>query len=140
LAQKRGGGREPLSLDALAAEQRYRLEPVDERSPDKLFERRWALALLEQVLRRLEQEFVAAGKAAVFERLRLHLVPGEGEETYAEMATDLDMTEEAVKKAVQRLRHRYHLLFREELAHTLDNPAEVEDELRYLCAVMAQCP
>lgn len=136
-AQKRGGGRPVLSFDAQAAEQRYRLEPVEERSPDKLFERRWALALLDRVLARLEQEFREAGKAALFERLRGFLVAGEGEETYAEAAAVLGLSGDAVKKAVHRLRRRYLELFREEIAHTVADAAEVEDELRHLCAVMA---
>jgi RNA polymerase sigma-70 factor (ECF subfamily) len=137
-AQKRGGGQVTLSfVDTREANARYRLEPVDDSSPDKLFERRWALALLGQVLARLEQEFCAAGKADLFERLRAHLVAKAGEETYAEAAAALDMTDEAVKKAVHRMRQRYYELFREEIAHTVANAAEVEDEMRHLCAVMA---
>lgn len=135
-AQKRGGGREVFSLDASEAEQRYRLEPLDERSPDKLFERRWALTLLDQVLARLGQEFTDAGKRERFERLQPFLVEGSGEETYAEVAQEAGMTEEAVKKAVQRMRQRYHQLFREEIARTVANPGEVDEELRYLCAVL----
>lgn len=137
-AQKRGGGQETLSfVDAQEADARYHLEPVDDSSPDKLFERRWALTLLGQVLARLEQEFCAAGKADLFERLRAHLVATTGEETYAEAAAALGMTREAFKKAVQRLRQRYYELFREEIAHTVADPAAVEDEMRHLCAVMA---
>jgi RNA polymerase sigma factor (sigma-70 family) len=137
LAARRGGGRQILSFDALEAEARYRLEPADERSPDKLFDRRWALTLLEQVLARLGQEFKDGGKARVFDRLRDYLVAGAGNEPYAQVAAELQMTEEAVKKAVQRLRRRYYQLFREEIAQTLANPSEVEDELRHLCAVIA---
>jgi RNA polymerase sigma-70 factor (ECF subfamily) len=136
-AQKRGGGQPVVSFDALAAEQRYGLEPMDQLSPDKLFERQWALALLDRVLARLEQEFQEAGKADQFQRLRGFLVADVGQETYAEAAAGLGMTGEAVKKAVQRMRHRYYALFREEIGHTLADPAEVEEELRYLCAVMA---
>jgi len=138
VAQKRGGGRPILSLDAEAAAERYRLEAVDERSPDKLFERCWALALLDQVLARLEQEFVLAGKAPLFHRLRDFLVVGAGEESYAKVAAEMGMTSEAVKKAVQRLRRRYHKLFREEIARTVEDASSVEDELRYLCEVMAR--
>lgn len=137
-AQKRGGGQVILSFDAQTAEQRYRLEPADHVSPDKAFERQWALALLDQVLARLEQEFRAAGKATLFQRLRGFLVAGTAEEGYADAAADLEMTGEAVKKAVHRLRHRYSELFREEIAHTVENPAEVEDEVRHLCALMAR--
>ena len=136
-AQKRGGGRPVVSFDALAAEQRYSLEPLDQLSPDKLFERQWALALLDRVLARLEHEFQEAGKGDLFERLRGFLVAEVGQETYAAAAAGLGMTGEAVKKAVQRMRHRYYALFREEVSHTLADPAEVDEELRYLCAVMA---
>jgi len=136
-AQKRGGGQPAISLDALEAKQRYGLEPVDRLSPDQLFERQWALTLLDQVLSRLEQEFQEAGKAGLFQRLRGFLVAGTEEEKYADAAADLGVTGEAVKKAVHRMRRRYHELFREEIAHTVADPAEVEDELRHLCAVMA---
>jgi DNA-directed RNA polymerase specialized sigma24 family protein len=136
-AQKRGGGQPLLWFDAQGAEERYHREPVDERSPDTLFERRWALTLLDQVLARLETEFHEAGKANLFERLRLFLVGGQGETTYAQVAVELGMTGQAFKKAAQRLRHRYYALFRQEIAHTVADPAEVEDEMRHLCAVIA---
>jgi len=136
-ARKRGGGQPVLSFDAQTADERFRLEPVDDLSPDKLFERQWALALLDRVLARLEQEFGAAGKADLFQKLRVFLVAGRGEVSYAEVAPELGMTGEAVKKAVHRMRRRYHELFREEIVQTIADPAEVEDEMRYLCAVMA---
>jgi len=135
-AQKRGGGQPTISFDAREAEERYRLEPVDERSPDKLFERRWAMTLLDQVLARLGQEFADAGKRELFNRLQPFLVEGTGEKTYAETAREGGMTEEALKKAVQRMRRRYHQLFREEIAQTVASPEEVEEELRHLCAVL----
>lgn len=136
-AQKRGGGQPHLSFDAQTAEQRYRLESADSLSPDEVFERQWALALLDQVLVRLEQEFRAADKAALFQRLRGFLVAGTAEESYADAAAELGMTGQAVKKAVHRLRHRYSELFREEIAHTVGTPAEVDEEIRHLCALMA---
>ncbi len=137
-AQKRGGGRLTLSLtETQTADERYRLEPADERSPEKLFDRRWALTLLDQVLARSEQEFRDAGKLELFQRLRAFLIAGTGEESYAQVGAELGMSREAIKKAVQRMRHRYYELFREEVAHTVADPAEVEEELRYLCAVIA---
>ncbi len=137
-AQKRGGGQPTLSfMDAQAADERYRLEPVDERSPDKLFERRWAVTLLDQVLARLEQEFREDGKVELFQRLRGFLVAGTGEESYAQVGAGLGLSGEAVRKMVQRMRQRYYELFREEVAHTVADPAEVEEELRYLCTVIA---
>ncbi len=137
-AQKRGGGHRTLSfLDGQAADERYRLEPVDNRTPDRLFERRWALTLLDQVLRRLEEEFHEAGKAERFKRLRAFLIAGTDEQSYALAGAELGMSGEAVKKAVHRLRKRYYALFREEIAQTVASQEEVEDEMRYLCEVMA---
>ena len=136
-AQKRGGGRQVISFDAHEAEERYQLEPVDESSPDKLFERRWAVALLDQVLARLAGEFSDAGKLELFNRLQPFLVEGTGERTYAEIAREGAMTEEALKKAVQRMRRRYHQLFREEIAQTVASPEEVEEELRHLCVILS---
>lgn len=136
-AQKRGGGQPRISfVDAQTSAERYRLEPVDERSPEKVFDRRWALALLDQVLARAEQEFRQAGKFELFQRLRAFLISGSTGESYAQAAAELGMSREAVKKAVQRMRQRYYALFREEVARTVANAAEVEEELRYLCALM----
>jgi RNA polymerase sigma-70 factor (ECF subfamily) len=136
-AQKRGGGRPLISLDAQEAEERYRLEPVDDRSPDKLFERRWAMALLDQVLVRLAREFADAGKGELFKRLQPFLVAGGEAKTYAQVAVEADLSEEAFKKAVQRMRRRYQQLFRDEIAQTVASPAEVDEELQHLCEVMA---
>jgi len=135
-AQKRGGGRQVLSFDAQAAETRYRMEPVDSRTPETIFEQRWAMTLLDQVLAKLGQEFSDTGKRELFERLKTFLVEGSVDKTYAEVAREVGMTEEAVKKAVQRMRRRYHQLFREEIAQTVANSAEVDEELRHLCAVL----
>lgn len=89
------------------------------------------------MLARLEKEFHEAGKAELFERLRLFLVAHQGETTYAETAAELSMTVAAVQKAVHRLPHRYYALFRQEIAHTVADPAEVDEEMRHLCSVMA---
>jgi len=137
-AQKRGGGQPVLSFDAQTAADRYQMEAADDRSPDRLFDRCWAVTMLDQVLARLEQEYREADKAALFRRLQDFLVPGTNDETYNDAAADLNMTSEAVKKAVHRLRHRYYELFREEIAQTVADPTEGEDELRHLCAVMAE--
>ncbi len=136
-AQKRGGGQPILPLDAQTAEQRYRLEPVDCLSPDKVFERQWALALLDSVLVRLGEEFREAGKAELFERLSVFLLAGTAPETYAEVGAETGMTGEAVRKAVHRLRQRYYELFREEITRTVADVSEVEAEMRYLCDVIA---
>jgi RNA polymerase sigma-70 factor (ECF subfamily) len=136
-AIKRGAGQVPFSFDAPAAAERYRLETPGNDSPDRVFDRRWALTLLDQVLRRLEEEFQHAGKTTLFQRLGVFLVAGRGEANYAGVAADLAMSVDAVKKAAQRLRQRYYELFREEIAHTVAHPGEVEDELRYLCEIIA---
>jgi RNA polymerase sigma-70 factor (ECF subfamily) len=134
-AQKRGGGRSPIPLDSLAAETRYRLEPATELTPEKLFEKQWALALLEQVLSRLQQEMAADGKAAMFDELQ-SVITGGRSDTYAAIAEKLQMTEGAVKVAAHRLRRRYRELLREEIAHTVAGPEEVEDEIRYLLSCL----
>lgn len=136
-AKKRGGGQVILAVDIQAADARYRLEPQDSRSPDRIYERQWASALLEKVLARLEQGFREADKLELFQQLRLFLVAGRGEETYAEAAAKLGLTPDAMKKAVHRTRERYYRLFRDEIAQTVADPAEIEDEMRHLCAVMA---
>jgi RNA polymerase sigma factor (sigma-70 family) len=136
--QKRGGGWLAISIDGAEAEERYRLEPVDAWSPDRLFERQWALALLDQVFQRLEKAESEAGRGAVFERLRQFVAFAGGAQPYAEVAQALGMTEEAVKKAVQRLRHRYQQLFRQEICQTVENPTEVDAEIHYLCETMAR--
>jgi len=134
--QKRGGDQHHFSLEALSAEERYRLEPKDSRTPDQLFERRWALELLDRVLARLRQEFSGSDRTALFEALQPFLAAKEGGETYAALAARFGRSEEAIKKTVQRMRRRYQELFREEIAQTVSTPQEVEDELRHLCEVM----
>ncbi len=136
-AQKRGGGLAPIFLDAQGAEARYRLEPVDLMDAEKLFERRWATALLDRVLDRLEEEFLQAGRKPVFDQLRVCLLGERGSVTYAQIGTALQMTEGAVKVAVHRLRQRYRELFREEVAHTVEEPSDINDEVRHLFAVLA---
>jgi RNA polymerase sigma-70 factor (ECF subfamily) len=135
-AQKRGGGREPISLDVEDAEKRYRLEPIDNRTPEKIYEHRWAITLLDQVLAKLAKEFRDAAKGELFEHLQPFLVEGSGERTYRDLAGEIGMSEEAVKKAVQRMRQRYYELFRHEIAQTVAGPDEVEEELRHLCGVL----
>jgi DNA-directed RNA polymerase specialized sigma24 family protein len=136
-AEKRGGRCEIISFNAEEAEQRYRLEPVDNRDPEKIFEHRWAMTLLDQVLDRLKGDFARAGKAEFLMALQPFLVEGAGEQPYSEAALESGMSEEAFKKAVQRMRQRYYQLFREVIAQTVAIPAEVEDELRHLCAVVS---
>jgi RNA polymerase sigma-70 factor (ECF subfamily) len=134
--QKRGGGRQIVSFDAQAAEQRYQLEPLSTETPEKLFEQRWATTLLDGALRRLQQDYEAAGNGALFEHLRGFVVEGAEGRPYAQVAQQLRMTEEAVKKAVQRLRRRYRAVIREEIAHTVSTADEIDEELRHLWSVL----
>lgn len=134
--QKRGGGQRHFSLDALAGEERYRLEPKDSRTPEQLFERRWALELLDRVLARLREEYSGSDRIVLFEALQPFLAAKKGGESYAALAMRLGRSEEAIKKTVQRMRRRYQELFREEIAQTVPSSEEVEDELRHLCVVM----
>ena len=136
-AAKRGGGAQVLSLDAMEAEGRYRLEAAERLDAEKIYERRWAMTLLEQALQRLREESAAAGKTVLFERLRT-LVAGESDVTCARVAAELGLTESAVKSSLHRLRQRYCALVREEIAHTLADPTDIEAEIRYLFAVMSQ--
>ncbi len=134
-AEKRGGGHTLLSLDAASAEERLQIEPATDLTPERLYERRWALTLLDAVLERLRAEMIAAGKASLFEALRGFLSDAAGTLSYAEAAARLGMTEAATRKSVQRLRERYRELLRAEVAHTVGAPHEVESELRHLLAI-----
>lgn len=131
-AQKRGGGELLIRLDAHTAESRYSLEPVHDASPDKLFERRWALTLLERVLARLRTELEEAGKARVFERLKRFMAGEGGEDSYAAAGAELGLSEGNVKVTVHRLRKRYRQLLREEIAPTVSSQAEAREEIRCL--------
>jgi RNA polymerase sigma-70 factor (ECF subfamily) len=135
--QKRGGGITHLSLDWQSADQRFHLDPPDPSSPEKTFDREWALALLERVIARLREECAADGKAALFEQAKGYLMVGEKTIPYAEAAHSLKMDEGAVRVAVYRLRKRYRFLLRDEIAQTLDDPAQVAEELRSLQAALA---
>jgi RNA polymerase sigma-70 factor (ECF subfamily) len=136
-AQKRGGG-QMLPLDFASEESRLTHEPVETDTPETAYERRWALALLEQVYRRLEEEFGRAGKEKHFAVLRVALTGERSAVPYAELGRQLNTTEAAVKMAVHRLRQRYRELLREAIADTVSGPEEVADELRYLLQILAR--
>ncbi|HXG12240.1 MAG TPA: sigma-70 family RNA polymerase sigma factor [Gemmataceae bacterium] len=131
-AQKRGGGCSILSVDFDSADSRYRRELADNLTPERLFERRWALALLERVLARLREEFHGAGKGRLFERLKVTLTGEKSPTAYRQMAAELGTTEGAVKVAMHRLRQRYRELLREEIAQTVSGLEQVEEEVREL--------
>ena len=137
-AQKRGGGRLLISLDVEDSEKRYRLEPAHDLTPEKLFERRWALSLLSAVFERLQKDYAEAGKGKLFEVIQRFLAPDSNEADYASAAGQLQMKEDALRMAVHRLRQRYGNLFREEVANTVSDESEIEDEMRHLRNILSE--
>ena len=133
-ARKRGGGM-VVPLEFPSGEERYQREPAHDETPERIFERRWALSMLDRVVERLRNEFVHHGRAEHFERLKMFLL-GQSDAPYAELAREMNTSEGALKVAIHRLRKRYRELFRQEIADTVADPAEVESELRYLAAVL----
>jgi RNA polymerase sigma factor (sigma-70 family) len=131
-AQKRGGGIEMLSLDLAAAEHRFELEPADAASPDKLFDRQWALALLDKVLQQLEDDYANEGRAALFAACKAPLTGARAAQPYAALADQLGLSEGAVKVTVHRLRKRYRALLQEEINQTVASPEEADLEMRHL--------
>ena len=136
-AQKRGGGQQFVSWELATAEQRFIREPVDDQSPDRLFERGWALTLLERALARLREQCGAQGKAELFTQLKSFVLGEKGPMSYAEAAAQVGLSPSALKSAIFRLRRQYHELVREEVRHTVADPREVEEELRHLLAVFS---
>ena len=135
-AQKRGGGMvEPLEFSS--GEDRYQREPMHEETPERIFERRWALTMLDRVVERLRHEFIQHGRPEHFERLKVFLL-GQSDAPYAALAREMNTSEGALKVAIHRLRKRYRELFRQEIADTVADPAEVESELRFLAAVLTR--
>ena len=136
-AQKRGGGAEHLSLDWQDADERFHLDPPDPTNPERLFDREWALALLARVIARLAAECMQDGKAELFARAKGFLTVGQDAIPYADAARELGLDEGALRVAVHRLRKRYRALLREEIAQTLVEPGQVEEELGSLLAALA---
>jgi RNA polymerase sigma factor (sigma-70 family) len=136
LTTKRGEGRALVPLDELVARERADLEPADNLTADRIYERRWALTLLDQVLTRLESEYRSAGNAKLFDCLKEFLSDEPGRRSQAEVAAERGMTENAVKQALHRLRQRYRQLLRDEIAQTVAVPGDVEDELRHFISVL----
>src|SRR5215831_6989574 len=133
-ALKRGGGL-VVPLDFPSGEERYQNEPAHDETPERIFERRWALLVLDRVVERLRNEFVQHGRPDHFEHLKVFLL-GQSDAPYAALAQELNTSEVALKIAIHRLRKRYRELFRQEIADTVADPAEVESELRHLAAVI----
>jgi RNA polymerase sigma-70 factor (ECF subfamily) len=137
-ALKRGGRATHVALDEVAAEQRYRHEPVDTMSPDRIYERRWAMTLLEQAVAKLRNEYSSLGKEREFEGLKDCLTAARGAIPYSEKAIALGMSEGAVRVAVHRLRKRYREVFRTAILDTVSDEGEVEDELRHIAAILSE--
>jgi RNA polymerase sigma-70 factor (ECF subfamily) len=136
MAIKRGKGQRLIPLEDLHADERIEMEPADPVTAEMIYERRWALTVLEQVLHRLKNEYRAAGNAALFDSLKQLLPDEPGAPSQAETAAQLGMTENALRQAFYRFRQRYQSLLREEIAHTVATPGDIEDELRHLIAVL----
>jgi len=135
-AQKRGGGM-LVPLEFSSGEERYQREPADEETPERIFERRWALSVLDRVVERLRNEFVQQGRPEHFERLKVFLL-GRSDAPYAALARDMNTSEGALKVAIHRLRKRYRELLRLEIADTVADTAEVESEIRILATVLSK--
>jgi len=134
--QKRGGG-QVVPIDAASAESHYRLEPTDAHTPETLFDRAWALALLATVFQSLREEYARAGKAALFDEIKFCLTGQRSAVPYAELAARLNMPENTLKTLVHRIRRRYREILREEVAQTVASPNDVEEELRSLFRALA---
>ncbi len=124
-------------LNSPSGEERYQREPAHDETPERIFERRWALSVLDRVVEKLRDEFVQHGRPEHFERLKVFLL-GQSDAPYAPLAREMNTSEGALKVAIHRLRKRYRELFRQEIADTVADPAEVESELRYLAAVLTR--
>jgi len=135
-AHKRGGGM-VVSLELSSGEERYQREPAHDETPEWIFERRWALSLIDRVVEKLREEFARHGRPEHFERLKVFLL-GQSDAPYAALAQEMNTSEGALKVAIHRLRKRYRELFRQEIADTVADPAEVESELRFLAAVLTR--
>ncbi len=131
-AQKRGGGRAPIPLDFESADSSIRIEPASGLTAEQLYDQQWAIALLGKIMEQLEAEFEQSGKTELFEELKGFIIGDHAGTTYGQVAKKLKMTEAAAKKAGSRMRWRYRELLREEIAQTVEGPAEVDDEIRNL--------
>lgn len=135
---KRGGNCPEIPLNLEGAEERYQLETCVEADAESLYERRWAVDLLDRVLDRMRHEAVTSGREAVFDQLQGCLLGERPSETYAQLGAHLGMSETAVKVTVHRLRQQYRELLREEIAHTVTRPEEIDEEMRYMFAVVSR--
>jgi RNA polymerase sigma factor (sigma-70 family) len=138
-SKKRGGGVRMLTFDFKTGESNYSREPKHEETPERIFQRRWARALLDRVVANLRDEHESKGNLVQFNRLKGYLA-GDGDSKYAELARELQLTESGIKSAIRRLRQRYRDLLRAEVASTVADSAEVDEELRFLLQSMSAQP
>jgi RNA polymerase sigma-70 factor (ECF subfamily) len=136
LAVKRGKGQRLIPLDDIREGELIDVERSDRLTADQIYERRWAFTVLEQVMSRLRDEYRSAGNLRFFDQMKKMLLDEPDRPSQAQIATEFDMTENAVKQAFYRFRQRYQILLREEIAHTVAMPGDIEDELRHLIAVV----
>jgi RNA polymerase sigma factor (sigma-70 family) len=137
MAIKRGKGQPLIPLEELGVDEQIQMEPPDLMTAEQIYEHRWASTVLDHVLSRLKDQYQAAGHAALFDSLKQLLPDEPGAPSQADVAAQLGMTENAVRQAFHRFRRRYQLLLREEIAHTVATPSDIEDELRHLISVVA---
>jgi RNA polymerase sigma-70 factor (ECF subfamily) len=133
---KRGGGQPLVSLDVVLAEERLAAHPSSQLSPERLYDQRWAMAVMEQSIENLRQEYAKVNKSALFEEIKVFLSESSGDGAYGAIAARLHMTPAAIATAIHRLRHRYRELVRATLAKTVATPLELEEEMRYLREVL----
>jgi RNA polymerase sigma factor (sigma-70 family) len=137
--QKRGGGTEAISVDLIhAGEQRYSLEPRHDLTPEAIFEKQWAMTLLSQSVLRLQNEAEKAGKRSQFDQLKRFLTGDEDKIPYSELASNMGISEGALKVAIHRLRKQFRDALQEEISHTVSRPEEIQDEIRFLMSVLGR--
>ena len=136
-AQRRGGGKSPISLDFGSADSSLRIDPASGLTAEQLYDQQWAITLLSQTMQRLETEFDRTGKAQLLAELKGFIIGQHDGMTYAHAAEKLDMTEGAVKKAASRIRRKFRELLRDTIAQTVQSPDEVEEEIRNLFSTFA---
>jgi RNA polymerase sigma-70 factor (ECF subfamily) len=137
-AQRRGGGQSPIPLDGGEGETRLSLEPADKSTPEAMFEKRWAFAVLEQAMKAVQAEYVAKNKGGVFDELKGFLPGGQGSESRAKLASRRGISVGAVDVAVHRLRQRFGVLLRDQVAQTVSSEGEVDEEIHYLMSVLGR--
>ncbi len=137
-AQKRGGGRSPISLDFASGDSQITVQPAGGLTAEQMYDRQWVITLLSHVMQRLERECEQVGKRSQFEGLKKFIVVDQTDTTYADVTSKLGMTEAAARMAASRLRRRYRQLLRDEIAQTVPSPEDIDDEINSLFATFVK--